>query len=151
MFPDGVSLAQASVAHAVLLSLLLRRQVSPQAGLLRGPLRPGPRRAVLLSLLRLPAMVLSQACHHRCPRRGVLLSLLGQLFSAWVLLSLLCRQVGRMGLVQMALLSLLGQLFSVWQTSRGSPVWEVWVARPPANGSASFARSALAKESPTRT
>ena len=40
-----------------------------------------------------------------------------------VLLSVLCHQVGRMRLVQVALLSLLGQLFSVSQTSSGSPVW----------------------------
>ena len=40
-----------------------------------------------------------------------------------VLLSVLCHQVGRMRLVQVALLSLLGQLFSGSQTSSGSPVW----------------------------
>ena len=52
------------------------------------------------------------------PLGGTLVALLRGGPRQVVLLSVLCHQVGRMRLVQVALLSLLGQLFSVWQTSR---------------------------------
>ena len=50
--------------EAVLLSLLLRRQVNSKAPSRRTlrALRPSPRRAVLLSLLRMPALVLPLKC-----------------------------------------------------------------------------------------
>ena len=93
----------------MLLSLLLRRQVNSKAPSRRTlhAFRPSPRRAVLLTGLPL-------ACQHRCRRRRSPRQV--------VLLSVLCHQVARMRLVQVALLSLLGQFFSVSQTSSGSPV-----------------------------